>query len=131
MGAHCVSSWISYGLKQGIPWHVFYFSLFILILCLPVHEKYKHFLAWDHVVSSHGTDKALNRPSHGIFLFLFVFINVCLPVHENHEKFRVEILPPQPLLLYFLFRFSPLLLLLLLLCLTNVTNQPYHETESD
>ena len=28
-GARCVSSWSSYGLKQGIPWNFFGFSLFI------------------------------------------------------------------------------------------------------
>ena len=37
------------------------FSLFILILCLPIHEKHKHFLVSDHLVSDHGSATSLNR----------------------------------------------------------------------
>ena len=38
-----VRSLSSYGLKQGISWTFFCFSLFNLILCLSVHEKHKQF----------------------------------------------------------------------------------------
>ena len=47
LGARCVISWSSYGLKLGIPWKfIFHFSLFLLILCLPdVSNNIKsHFL---------------------------------------------------------------------------------------
>ena len=44
-------------LKKGNPLEFFCFSLFILILCLLVHEMYKHFLFREHVVSAHGAAK--------------------------------------------------------------------------
>ena len=47
--------------------------LFILILCLPVHENHKHFLVWERFVSAHGAATALNKESL-VFLFLFVYI---------------------------------------------------------
>ena len=40
---------------------IFCFLLFILILCITVHEKHKHFLVWEHVVSAQEADMALNR----------------------------------------------------------------------
>ena len=42
LGEHCVRSWISYGLKWGIPWKFIPgFSLFLLISFLPnVSKKY-------------------------------------------------------------------------------------------
>ena len=58
---------------------IFLFPSVYINLCLPVHEKHKHFLVWDHVVSAHGSAHgsatALNRESLGVFLFLFVYIN--------------------------------------------------------
>ena len=73
LGSLCVSSWSSYGLKQGIPWNVFGLALFILMFCLPVHGKHKHLLGWEHVVSDHGAAMALNRESLGMF-----FVSLCL-----------------------------------------------------
>ena len=35
VGEHCVSSWSSYGLKQGIPWNFVMFISILLISCLP------------------------------------------------------------------------------------------------
>ena len=51
----------------------FCFSLFILILCLPFHEKHKHFLVWEHFVSAHGEATALNKESIFVSLCLFEF----------------------------------------------------------
>ena len=50
------------------------FFLFVYInLCLPVHEKHKHFLVWEHVVSANGASTALNRGYLGFFCFsLFI-----------------------------------------------------------
>ena len=48
LGSHCVSSWSLYGLKRGIPWQfVFGFSLFLLILCLPINENHEHVQSWN------------------------------------------------------------------------------------
>ena len=48
LGAHRVSSWSCYGLKLGIPWQFgFSLSLFLIILCLPVHENHKHVQDWN------------------------------------------------------------------------------------
>ena len=48
-------------LNRESPGFFLCFSLFILILCIPVHEKNKHFLVWENVVSAHGAATALNR----------------------------------------------------------------------
>ena len=87
LGARCVRSRRSYGLKQGIPWNFFF--LFILILCIPVHEKHKRFLVREHAVSAHGAATALKRESLGIFCFSLFILILCLPVHENHKHFLV------------------------------------------
>ena len=50
-----------------------FFTFVYINLCLPVHEKHKHFLVWEHGVSSHGAATALNRESLGIF-----FVYLCL-----------------------------------------------------
>ena len=73
LGACCVISLGIYGPKQGIHWHIFCYSLFILILCLPVHEKNKYILVWEHVVWDHGAAMELNRKSLGIW-----FVYLCL-----------------------------------------------------
>ena len=58
---------------------IFCFSLFILILCLPVREKNKNFLVWEHVVSAYGAYTDLNRESLEFFCFyLFFFVSPCL-----------------------------------------------------
>ena len=40
---------------------IFCFSLFIIIVCLTVNEKHKHYLVWELIVSAHGVDTVLNR----------------------------------------------------------------------
>ena len=85
---HCVISWSSYGLKQVIPWHFFCFSSFILILCLPVHEKHKHSIFWDRFVSAYGAATALNKEYLGIFFcFSLSILFLCLPVHKKYKIF--------------------------------------------
>ena len=51
----------------------FNFLLFILILCIPVYEKHKQFLVWEHVVSAQEAATALNREN--VSFFIFVYIN--------------------------------------------------------
>ena len=67
------------------PLGVFMFIFDYTIFCLPVHENYKHYLVWDHVVTDHGEATALNMESLNIFLFIFVYIILCLPFHENYK----------------------------------------------
>ena len=40
---HCVSSWISYGLKQGIPWHFLVYLYFINIMSSVVVMDHRMF----------------------------------------------------------------------------------------
>ena len=61
----------------------FCFSLFILILFLPVHEKHKHFHVWESFVSAHGEATVLNKESR-VFPFVYIYI-FCLPVHEKRK----------------------------------------------
>ena len=61
LGARCVRSWISYGLKQVKPWLFICFFLFILTLCIPVHENYKHFLVWETKTVFENITKELIR----------------------------------------------------------------------
>ena len=79
LGTRCVRSWSSYVLKQGF--HGFFLSPFVhIMLCLPVNEKHKHFLVWEHVVSAHVAATSLNRESLDIFfvsLCLFYFMSSC------------------------------------------------------
>ena len=89
LGARWVILWSRYGLKQGILWYFFCFLLFILTLCINVHEKHKHFLVWDRIVSAHGAATDLSREFLGIFVFLFVYINLFLPVNGKHKYFLV------------------------------------------
>ena len=60
----------------GNSFEFFGLFLFILNLCIPVNEKHRKFLDWDHIVSSNGADMSLNMESLGLFLILFVYINV-------------------------------------------------------
>ena len=44
LGARCIISWSSYGLKRVISCQkIFGFSLFFLVLCVPAHENHKDF----------------------------------------------------------------------------------------
>ena len=54
---------------------LFCLYLFLLVLSLLVHEKRKHFLVWEHLVSAYGSDTGLNSKFLAIFLFLFVHIS--------------------------------------------------------
>ena len=48
LGARCVRLWSSYGLKWGITWKfVFGLYLFLLVLCVSVHENHKHVQSWN------------------------------------------------------------------------------------
>ena len=45
-------------------------------------------VVWEHVVSAHGADTALNRESPGIYFCLFLFILIlCISVHEKINIF--------------------------------------------
>ena len=48
------------------------FLLFIIILCIPVHEKHNCFLVWEHVVSAQESAMALNRENFSFFLFAYI-----------------------------------------------------------
>ena len=50
----------------------FFFLLFILILYIPVYEKYKHFLVWEHVVSAQEAVTSLNRENFSFVLFVYI-----------------------------------------------------------
>ena len=85
-----MSSWSSYVLKLEIPWHVFCSSLFLLILCIPVHEKHKHFLIWKQFVSDHGAATAWNRESLGtFFVSLCLYIYIFFSVRDKNKKLLV------------------------------------------
>ena len=56
----------------GKPLAFFCFSLFILILCIPVHENHEHFLVWEHVVSDQEAATALNRGKKSFFIFVYI-----------------------------------------------------------
>ena len=90
MGACCVRSWISYGLKHGIPWNYVLFLFVYNIFCLPINEKHKHYIVWDQFVSAHGSYTSLNGEYLGIIFCFYLFIIIlCLPVHEKHKHYLV------------------------------------------
>ena len=56
-------------LNRELP-GIFCFYLFTLNLCLPVHEKHKHFPVWERFVSAHRAATTLKKESH-FFVSLF------------------------------------------------------------
>ena len=57
---------------------IFCFLLFILTLCIPVHEMHKHLLVWEHVVSAQEAATDLNRKNPTFSLFILILY---LPFH--------------------------------------------------
>ena len=83
LGARCVSTGISYGLKKGnFSYFLFVYINFISSFSLDAYKF--HF--WEHVVSAHGAATDLNRESLEFFFLLFILI-LCIPVHEKHKHF--------------------------------------------
>ena len=104
MGEHCVSSWSIYGLKQGIPWHL-WFVYILLISRLPnVSNKTYH---------ETGKKKMYAEHTGGL-----VSTTLCHLIDNIYPK------PVNPLAI------SPLFILLIL-CLTNVSNKFYHGIGGD
>ena len=64
-----------------------FFSLLVYIsLCLPVYENHKYCLVWEHVVSVHGSDTALNRKFLGIFFCFYLFVLILFrPINTKHK----------------------------------------------
>ena len=94
------------------------------------HEGVLVGVAWENVVSYHGVATALNRESLGnLFLVSLCYYYVSLFMKIINMVWA-GIPPPQPLFPDFLFGLY-LLLLLLLLCIHNVSKNNYHSTWSD
>ena len=78
MSAH--KKWgISYGLKQVIPWEIFFgFSLFLLVLYIPVYEKNQHVQGWNPTTTT-------SFPIFGfsLLLLLLLLLLLCLPNIPN------------------------------------------------
>ena len=66
LGAHCVNSWSNYGQKRGISWQfVFVFSMFLLVLCVPVHENHKHVQGCNPTTTTSLPGRYNNNNKHG------------------------------------------------------------------
>ena len=107
--AHCIRSYTSYGPKWGTPWQQFKFSLFSLILCLSnASNKYYHGIVSDKLSVQH---------KGGLLNF------ACQSVVSAHGS--VTALNGE-----FFGKCSWFLSVLLILCLSNVSNKYYHITGS-
>ena len=60
---------------------IFCFLLFILMLCIPVHEYHRHFFVWDHVVSAQEAATAKNREKFSYFLFVYIDFISCFSLN--------------------------------------------------
>ena len=58
----------------GNPLEFYCFLLFILILCIPVHEKHKHSLVWEHGMSAQELAKDLNMETFSFFIFVYIHL---------------------------------------------------------
>ena len=54
------------------------------------HERHKHFLLFEHVVSAQEASTALNRENSSFFPFVYIIL--CLPFHKMHKHLMFGIM---------------------------------------
>ena len=64
LGARCVTSWIRYVQKREISWK-FFFSLFLLVSCVPVHGNHKNVQGCNTTTKTSFTGIYNNNNKHG------------------------------------------------------------------
>ena len=101
---HCVSSWSSYGLKQGIPGHFWFISILLILFIINISNKTYNDIGENQLSAE--------------YIVGLVSITLCQHMDQLRPK------TGNPLAIF-------VLSILLILCLPNVSNKFYHKKKSD